>query len=129
MPVMKSGLMFLVGFYQKTCLNCIPSSHILYTALPDPQVSIIYEGSLTAGHTTFFLTCSVMLEPHLIVEPSFAWTRQDKTSHSIGSKPHLNFTSLRTSDSGHYTCTVTVNITDKISISGEDSIYIMVTSK
>ena len=97
-------------------LDCIPSFHTLYAALPDPQVSIIYGGSSTAGHTTFFLTCSVMLEPHfiLVVEPSFAWTKEDNTSHSIGSEPHLNFTSLRTSDSSLYTCTVTLDITYKI---------------
>ena len=70
-----------------------------------------------------------MLDPHLVVEPSFAWTKEDKTSHSIGSKPHLNFTSLRTSDSGNYSCTVTVNITDEMSISGEDSLYLIVTTK
>ena len=92
-------------------------------------MSIIIEGSLTAGHTTFFLTCSVMLEPHLVVEPSFTWTRQNSTSEIIGPNPYLNFTSLRTSDSGHYTCTVTVNITDKTFVRGEDSLDLVVTSK
>ena len=109
--------------------HSIPSFHILYAARPDPQVSIMYGGSSTAGHMTFFLTCSVMLEPHLVVEPTFAWTKEDNTSYILGSKPHLNFTSLRTSDSGLYTCNVTVDITDKISISGEVSLYLMVTSK
>ena len=70
-----------------------------------------------------------MLEPHLVVEPSFAWTKEDNTFQSKGFKPHLNFTSLRTSDSGHYTCTVTVNVTDEISVSGKDTLILMVTSK
>ena len=70
-----------------------------------------------------------MLEPHLVVEPSFTWTRQDSTSQIIGSNPHLDFTSLRTSDSSHYSCTVIANITDETSISGKDSLYLIVTSK
>ena len=90
-------------------------------------MSIISGGSLTAGHTTFFLTCPVMLEPHLAVEPSFAWTRQDSISQIIGSNSY-HFTPLRTSDSGHYTCTVTVNIADETFASGEDSLDLVVTS-
>ena len=81
------------------------------------------------GHTTFFLTCFVMLEPNLIVKPSFAWTKEDNTSHSIVSKPHLNFTSLRTSDSGNYTCIVTINSTNETSVSGGDKLCFKVTSK
>ena len=92
-------------------------------------MSIIIGGTLTAGHTTFSLTCSVMLEPHLVVESSFIWTKQDSTSQITGSNPHLNFTLLKTSDSGHYTCTVSVNITDETFVSGEDSLDIVVTSK
>ena len=92
-------------------------------------MSIIYNGSLIAGHTNFVLTCFVMLEPHLVAEPSFAWTKEDNTSYSIGSKPHLNFTSLRTSDSGNYTSTVTINTTDETSVSGEDTLCFIVTSK
>ena len=81
MLVLKSGLMFLLSYYQKIFLDCIPSSHILYVALPDPQVSIMYGESFTAGHTTFFLTFSVMLKPHLVVEPSFAWTMEDLSQY------------------------------------------------
>ena len=69
------------------------------------------------------------LVPHLVVEPSFGWTKEDNTSNSLGSKPHLNFTSLRTSDSGNYTCTVTINTTDETSVSGEDTMHLIVTSK
>ena len=100
-----------------------------HKALPDPQVLVLHNGSLIAGHTTFFLICSVMLEPHLVVEPSFAWIKDDNTSHNIGSEPHLNFTSLRTSDSGNYTCTVTINTTDETSVSGVDTLHLIVTSK
>ena len=71
----------------------------------------------------------MILVPYLVVEPSFAWTKEDNTSHSIGSKPHLNFTSLRTSDSGNYTCIVTINTTNETSVSGEDTLSLMVTSK
>ena len=92
-------------------------------------MSIIGGGSLIAGHTTLILTCSVMSESHLIVEPSYTWTRQNSTFQIIGSNPHLNFTPLRTSDSGHYTCTVTVNISDETFVSGEDSLDLVVTSK
>ena len=71
----------------------------------------------------------MIFEPHLEVEPSFTWTRQDSTSQSIGSEPHLNFTSLRTSDSSNYTCTVTIDITDGISISGKDTLNLIVAGK
>ena len=71
----------------------------------------------------------MICEPNLEVEPSFTWTRQDSSPQSIGSEPHLNFTPLRTSDSGNYTCTLTVNITDEISVSGEDTLNLIVTSK
>ena len=70
-----------------------------------------------------------MLEPHLVVEPSFAWTRQDSGSQIISSEPHLTFTSLRTSDSDYYTCTVTVNITDETPVSGNETLNLIVTSK
>ena len=70
-----------------------------------------------------------MFESHLEVRPSFTWKRQDSTSQSIGSKPRLNFTPLRTSDSGNYTCTVTIDITDGISVSGRDTLNLIVASK
>ena len=129
MLVMQSGFMFLVSgllyiFVSYTILFLFPCK-----ALPDPQVFIIQNGSLIAGHTTFFLTCCVMLVPHLVVEPSFTWTKEDNTSHSIGSKPQLNLTSLKTSDSGNYTCTVIINTTDETSVSGVDTLHLMVTSK
>ena len=70
-----------------------------------------------------------MLEPHPVVEPSFTWTRLDSGSQSISSEPQLTFTSLRTSDSGYYTCTVTVNITDEAPVSGNETLNLIVTSK
>ena len=90
---------------------------------------IVQKESLTAGNNAPFINCSVMFESHLEVRPSFTWTRQDSTSQIIGSEPRLNFTPLRTSDSGNYTCTVTINITDRISVSGKDTLYLIVTSK
>ena len=126
---MQFGLMFLVSDQNKCLYNITIFFLSPCKALPDPQVSIIQNGSLIAGHTTFFLTCCVMLVPHLVVEPSFVWTKEDNTSHSIGSKPHLHFTSLKTSDSGNYSCTVMINTTDETSVSGEDTLYLIVTSK
>ena len=52
--------------------------------------------------------------------------QEDNTSHSIDSKPYLNFTSLRTSDSGNYTCRVTINTTNETSVSGENILGFMV---
>ena len=92
-------------------------------------MSIIQTGSLTAGQTAHYLNCSVIFEPNLEVELSFRWTRQDNTSQSIGSEPHLNFTPLKTSDSGNYTCTVTIDITNGISVSGKDTLNLIVASK
>ena len=66
-----------------------------------------------------------------MVEPSIEWTRQDGTvlNASSGSSLQLNFDPLRTSDITHYTCHAMLDITGVVSVSGEDSIDLLINSK
>ena len=41
----------------------------------------------------------------------------------------LNFDPMRTSDGNNYTCTATVNVTDVVTVSGEESTVVVVSSK
>ena len=61
--------------------------------------------------------------PHLVVEPSIEWTRQDGTvlNASSGYSLQLNFNPLQMSDSDHYTCCVTVAIISIVSLSEKRS--------
>ena len=79
-------------------------------------------GSPTAGQT-YSLTCSVQVVPHLVVEPSIEWTRQDGTvlNASSGSRLQLNFNPVMTSDGGRYTCRASVNIIGLVFASAEHS--------
>ena len=79
-------------------------------------------GSPTAGQK-YSLTCSVKVVPHLVVEPSIEWTRQNGTvlNASTGSTLQLDFNPFHPSNSGHYTCRATIDIAGIVSISGEDS--------
>ena len=107
-------------------------SIFIFTALPNPQVTILTGGSVTAGTNTSFLRCSVQSIPHQAVGLTIAWTRlEDSTSQriSLGSNPQLHLRPLRTSDSGQYTCTVTIVINDETSVSGEASIDLVVDSE
>ena len=89
-------------------------------------------GPLTAGQV-YSLTCSVLVVDHLVVEPSVEWTRQDgsQVTATSGSSLLLNFNPLRTSDGNNYTCiaTVTINVTDVVTVSGEESRVVVVSSK
>ena len=69
--------------------------------------------------------------PHLVVEPTIEWTRQDGTvlTASSGSSLQLNFNPLMTSDSSHYTCQARVNITGVVSVSGQDSRDVLLAGK
>ena len=103
----------------------------LSTALPAPVVTISpASGSPTVGQT-YSLTCSVQVVPHLVVEPSIEWTRQDGTvvNTSSGYSLQLNFNPLQTSDSNHYTCRASITITGDISVSGENSSDVVLTSE
>ena len=87
-------------------------------------------GPLTAGQT-YSLTCSVQVVDHLVVEPSVEWTRQDSSqvTATSGSSLMLNFNPLRTSDGNNYTCTATVNVSGVVTVSGEESRVVVVSSK
>ena len=59
------------------------------------------------------------------------WTRQDGSHVSAisGSSLLLIFNPLRTSDAGHYTCTATVLVPDVLTVSGEESLEVIVQSE
>ena len=68
--------------------------------------------------------------PHLVEEPSIVWTRQDGTQfNASGYSLQLDFKPLRTSDGGSYTCQASVDISGVMSVSGEDSIDLLVASE
>ena len=69
----------------------------------------------------------MQLPPYLLVETSIVWTKQESI-RQVGSRQQLQFNPLKTSDSGQYTCTMTID-TDEVSISGENTTELMVTSK
>ena len=103
------------------------NSHSLHLDVTDLHVFITHpNGTPTAGQI-YYLTCSVQLPPHLLVEASIVWTKLESISQ-FDSSQQLNFNPLRTSDSGQYTCTMTID-TDEVSISGENKTNLMVTSK
>ena len=87
-------------------------------------------GPLTAGQT-YSLTCSVQVVGHLVVEPSVEWTRQDgsQVTATSGSSLLLNFNPLRTSNGNNYTCTATVHVPSVVTVSGEESRVVVVSSK
>ena len=88
-------------------------------------------GVLTAGQT-YSLTCSVAVVPHLVVEPSIQWSRQNGgvVSTSSGTSLKLDFNPLMASDGDLYTCQASVDITSiSVSVSGEESSDLRVTSK
>ena len=87
-------------------------------------------GHLTAGQV-YSLTCSVQVVDHLVVEPSVVWTRKDGsqvTATSVSSLL-LNFNPLRTSDGNRCTCTATVHVPSVVTVSGEESRVVIVSSK
>ena len=69
--------------------------------------------------------------PHLVVEPSIEWTRQDGTvlNASTGSTLQLDFNPLHSSNSGHYTCRATIDIAGIASVSGENSRNLLLASE
>ena len=80
-------------------------------------------GDPTAGQT-YSLTCSVAIVPHLVVEPSIQWSRQNGgvVSTFSGASLELEFNPLMTSDGDRYICRASVDITSiSVSVSGEES--------
>ena len=75
-----------------------------------------------------------MVVPHLVVEPTIQWTRQNEaeviTISSSGTSLQLNFNPLQLSDGDIYTCTANIDITDiETSVSNETSRDVIVMSK
>ena len=117
------------------CVNLHSSMHYIIicpSALPRPTVSISpASGSPTAGQN-YSLTCSAEVVPHLVVEPSIAWTRQDavQVNTFLGSHLQLHFNPLRTSDGGHYTCIANVYIPNvALRVTEADSRNLFIASK
>ena len=102
-----------------------------FKALPSPNVTIYASGDPTAG-LIYSLTCSVAVVPHLVVEPSIQWSRQNGgvVNISSGTSLLLKFHRLVTSDGDLYTCRASVDITSiSVSVSGEESRDLIVRSK
>ena len=94
-------------------------------------MTIYASGVPTAGQT-YSLTCSVVVIPHLVVEPSIQWSRQNGgvVNTSSGTSLLLKFHHLVTSDGDLYNCRTSVNITSiSVSVSGEESRDLIVRSK
>ena len=92
------------------------------------NVSVLPIGSGIGGQV-YYLLCSVQLPPQLMAEPSsIVWTKEDN-DYQLSSSQQLTFNSLRTSDGGQYTCTVTIETTSGASAHGEASADLVVTSK
>ena len=100
---------------------------IFSSAVTDLHVSIAHPNATPTAGQIYFLTCSVQLPPYLLVEASIVWTKQESI-HQVGSSQQFNFNPLRTSDSGQYTCTMTID-TDKVTFNGKNTTDLMVTSK
>ena len=103
------------------------SQFSLLTFDTDLQVSIVHPNVTPTAGQIYSLNCSVQLPPYLLVEASIVWIKQESI-RQVGSSQQLNFNPLKTSDSGQYTCTMTIN-TDEVSFSGENTTDLMVTSK
>ena len=95
-------------------------------AVPAPTVSIMASGSapLYAG-TSFSLTCDFTLSPLVDISPATAvsWraggTAVDTSPDRItASGDSLSFSPLATSDSGSYTCEVTVTAQEHTTVEG-----------
>ena len=75
-----------------------------------------------------------MVVPHLVVEPTIQWTRQNEAGLNItsssGTSLQLNFDYLQLSDGDIYTCTANINITDiETSVTNDTSRDVIVMSK
>ena len=95
-------------------------------AVPAPTVSLMAsrDAPLHVG-TSFSLTCDVNLSPSVDSSPSIAvsWrvsgTAVDTSSDRITAlRDSLSFNPLDTSDSGSYTCEVTVTAQDHTTVEG-----------
>ena len=111
---------------------CVDVNVCLSTALPAPIVTISPASDVLTVGQSYTLTCTVMVVPHLVVEPTIQWTRQNEliTISSSGTSLQLNFNPLQLSDGDIYTCTANIDITDiATSVSNETSRDVIVMSK
>ena len=111
---------------------CVDVDVCLSTALPAPIVTISPASDVLTVGQSYTLTCAVMVVPHLVVEPTIQWTRQNEviTISSSGTSLQLNFDPLQLSDGDIYTCTANIDITDiETSVTNEASRNVTVMSK
>ena len=107
---------------------------LISTALPAPTVNISASSDVLTVGQSYSLTCSVMVVPHLVVEPTIQWSKHDGatviTTSSSGTSLQLHFNSFQLSDGDMYTCTASIDITDiAISVSNVKSKAVIVMSK
>ena len=80
------------------------------------MVSIEASSSVPTAGQPYSLTCSVEVVPHLVVEPSIVWTRQNdgplEVNTGSGTSLQLNFNPLKASDGDNYTCISSFDIPD-----------------
>ena len=59
---------------------CVDVNVCLSTALPAPIVTISPASDVLTVGQSYTLTCTVMVVPHLVVEPTIQWTKYDGTA-------------------------------------------------
>ena len=93
---------------------CVDVNVCLSTALPAPIVTISPAIDVLTVGQSYTLTCTVMVVPHLVVEPTIH--KYDGTSvitsSSSGTSLQLTFNPIVTADSNEYTCRASIDITD-----------------
>ena len=84
---------------------------IVYSpGLPPPNVNISFSGDSTAGEG-YSLNCTASVVDDLVVLPDLVIVGPNSTMSSLNTSSLIyEFTPLRTSDGGEYTCTATVII-------------------
>ena len=103
---------------------CVDVNICVSTALPAPIVTISPASDVLTVGQSYTLTCTVMIVPHLVVEPSIQWTKYDGTVvvTSTGTSLSLNFNPIMTADSNVYTCRASIDITDiTLSVTSEST--------
>ena len=111
----------MCGFYV-----CVDVNVCLSTALPAPIVTISPASDVLTVGQSYTLTCTVMVVPYLVVEPTIQWTKYDGTSvitsSSSGTSLQLTFNPIMTADSNVYTCRACIDITDiTLSVTSEST--------
>ena len=106
---------------------------LISTALPAPIVNISATSDVLTVGQSYSLTCSVMVVPHLVVEPTIQWTKHDGATviatSSSGTSLQLHFNPLMISDSNEYTCKASINIIDIKTVTSEASWEILLAGR